>query len=81
MYRILFIGNSHTYLHHMPRLLTGLAQAKGIEIFTEQSTGEGASLAWHWNRPETKDLIARGQWTHVVLQETAREAVGRYGIT
>ena len=72
MHRILFIGNSHTYLHYMPQLLTGLAAGSGKKVITEQSIGEGASVAWHWSRPETKDLIANGSWTHVVLQERSR---------
>ena len=72
MYRVLFIGNSHTYLHYMPQLLAGLALVNGKKLTTEQSIGEGASLEWHWNRPETRDLIAQGCWTHVVLQERSR---------
>ena len=75
MLRILFIGNSHTYLHYMPQLLTGLAQHKGRTIATEQSIGEGAGLAWHWKHAEARDLIVKGRWTHVVLQERSRGAL------
>ena len=75
MYRILFIGNSHTYLHYMPRLLSSLAKGRGHAISTQQSIGEGASLAWHWNRPETSQLIMEGDWTHVVLQERSRGSI------
>ena len=59
MNRILFIGNSHTYLHYMPQLLAGLAQLKGRKVITEQSIGEGASLAWHWKNSEARDLIQK----------------------
>ena len=72
MNRILFIGNSHTYLHYMPQLLAGMAKSKGKTLTTEQLVGEGASLAWHWSRPETRGLIEEGYWTHVVLQERSR---------
>ena len=75
MHRILFIGNSHTYLHYMPLLLTSLAKGRGQEITTCQSIGEGASLEWHWNRPETSELIVEGAWTHVVLQERSRGSI------
>jgi len=75
MCRILFIGNSHTYLHYMPLLLSTLAKGRGQNIFTHQSTGEGASLEWHWDRSETNDLIVEGAWTHVVLQERSRGAL------
>ena len=72
MFRILFIGNSHTYLHYMPHIFSELAKNRGQEIYTHQCTGEGTSLERHWNRPETKKLIAEGDWSHVVLQERSR---------
>ena len=75
MNRILFIGNSHTYLHYMPQLLAGLAQFKGRKVITEQSIGEGVSLAWHWKDSEARDLIQKETWTHVVLQERSRGAL------
>lgn len=73
--RILFVGNSHTYLHYMPHLLTGLARLRGRTVLTEQSIGEGASLAWHWNGSAARYLIQKGRWTHVVLQERSRGAL------
>lgn len=73
--RILFIGNSHTYLHYMPQLLIELAQLKGKTVIAEQSIGEGASLAWHWKGSEARDLVEKGRWTHVVLQERSRGAL------
>lgn len=72
MCRILFIGNSHTYLHYMPQLLAGLAEKQSKTIYTEQITGEGAGLEWHWQRCETRERIERGRWTHVVLQDRSR---------
>ena len=75
MLRILFIGNSHTYLHHMPRMLVRLAAAGGCAVHTEQATGEGAGLAWHWHHPETRRTLQKGNWSHVVLQERSRGAL------
>ena len=75
MLRILFIGNSHTYLHYMPQLLAEMARTAGHTITTAQSIGEGASLAWHYDHSETIDLITSGKWTHVVLQERSRGAL------
>jgi hypothetical protein len=74
-YRVLFIGNSHTYLHYMPQLLTGLARSRGTTVLTEQCIGEGASLAWHWNGSAARNLIQKAPWTHVVLQERSRGAL------
>jgi len=68
---VLFIGNSHTYLNYMPQMLVALASAedRGFELATDQCTGEGVSLAWHWNHPQSRDAINRKPWDYVVLQE------------
>jgi hypothetical protein len=68
---VLFIGNSHTYLHYMPQMLAHLVKAsgRGIEPEFDQSVGEGVSLAWHWNHEPTRDKMHRKRWDYVVLQD------------
>ena len=68
---VLFIGNSHTYLHYMPQMLGELAQAddSGFELNIDQITGEGASLQWHWNNESSREKIRSGRWDWVVLQD------------
>ncbi len=68
---ILFIGNSHTYLNQMPRMLVALVDAedRGFRLKAEQSTGKGVSLEWHWNNPPTRAVITGRRWDYVVLQE------------
>lgn len=68
---ILFIGNSHTYYHDMPRMVAALADATGhaADLNIETSTASGVSLKWHWNNPASRELIAQGGWDAVVLQE------------
>jgi len=46
---VLFIGNSHTYLHYMPRMLVELVHAanRGFNLRVDMITGEGADLKWH----------------------------------
>jgi len=70
-YKILFIGNSHTYYNDMPRMVVKLAEAAGHErnLETEQSTGNGVSLEWHWKNSHTRDLIKDEKWNFVILQE------------
>ncbi len=70
-YRILFIGNSHTYLHYMPRMLEQLAKAAGNQrkLLTEQITGEGAGLEWHWKNRATRNMLSKKSWDYVVLQD------------
>ncbi len=69
--KVLFIGNSHTYLNFMPQMLLALARVKdrGKELLVDQCTGEGASLQWHWNRSFSRDAIADRRWDYVVLQD------------
>jgi len=70
MIRVLFIGNSHTYLHYMPEMLEKLSTGGTAEkILVDQVTGEGADLAWHWNNFPTRARIRSAEWSHVVLQD------------
>ena len=71
MMNVLFIGNSHTYLNQMPRMLVALVDAedRGFELKAKQSTGKGVSLEWHWNNPPTREMIASRRWDYVVLQD------------
>jgi hypothetical protein len=69
--QVLFIGNSHTFLHYMPQMLTELVRAagQGWMLQAEQSVGDGASLEWHWNHAATQAKIAARRWDYVVLQD------------
>jgi len=70
---VLFIGNSHTYLHYMPQMLAELARAAdiGFPLNIEQITGEGAGLQWHWHNSPSRDKIRSGRWDRVVLQDSS----------
>lgn len=68
--RILFIGNSYTYFNDLPQTLQSMAAA-GSESRTVHvaSVAEGgATLRSHWTN-STRELIRRGAWDYVVLQE------------
>lgn len=75
--KVLFIGNSHTYLHYMPQMVLQLSQSadpsRGIDV--AQSTGKGVDLKWHWSNPGTRELIAAKKWDYVVLQERSGGAL------
>ena len=68
---VLFIGNSHTYLHYMPQMLRKLVHAddSGFELNIDQITGEGVGLEWHWKNAPSLEKIRRGPWDYVVLQD------------
>jgi hypothetical protein len=69
--RVLFIGNSHTYLNYMPQMLEKLVHAGGggIKLNLDQITGEGVGLDWHWSNAPTRENIRNRQWDYVVLQD------------
>ncbi len=69
--KVLFIGNSHTYLHYMPQMVTLLAAGADppIGIDTCQVTGEGVDLRWHAENDATTAQITAHPWDAVVLQE------------
>jgi hypothetical protein len=69
--KVLFIGNSHTYLNFMPQMLLALVNAgdQGPELMVDQCTGEGASLEWHWKNPTSRAKITEEPWDFVVLQD------------
>ncbi|HUV06146.1 MAG TPA: hypothetical protein VMX75_00365 [Spirochaetia bacterium] len=70
VFRILFVGNSHTYFNAMPVLLSRLAHANGKgPVETKRSVGSGVDLEWHWHNGETRRRIADGSWDYVVLQD------------
>ncbi len=68
---VLFIGNSHTYLHFMPQMLVEMVHAKGrgFELTADLIAGEGAGLKWHWNNVPTREKIRSQPWDYVVLQD------------
>ncbi|MBI4891193.1 MAG: hypothetical protein HY821_11260 [Acidobacteria bacterium] len=69
--RVLFIGNSYTYYNNLPRLLEVVAESQkgGPRIETGASLSGGKNLMWHWEKGEALELIRKGGWDFVVLQE------------
>ncbi|MBG1266508.1 SGNH/GDSL hydrolase family protein [Nostoc sp. WHI] len=69
--RVLFIGNSYTYVNDLPWLTQQLAvSAKETRTLeTEMVVVGGASLKNHWKRGEALRLLKAKRWDYVVLQE------------
>ena len=66
--RVLFVGNSYTYVNNLPLILSNLFLAGGDTLEWEQSTPGGATLEGHSTNNSTLSWIAQGTWDHVVLQ-------------
>jgi hypothetical protein len=70
--RVLFIGNSHTYVNDLPGLFAGLAQSGGRTAITDMSAPGGYSLMEHCADSTTLAKIAQGGWSFVALQEQSQ---------
>ena len=66
--RVLFIGNSMTYVQDLPGLLTNLASSNGKTIITAQNTPGGYFLSDHVTDPVSISLMAQG-FDYIVVQE------------
>jgi len=68
--RILFIGNSHSYVNDVPGLLQALADSAGGEtIATLSIAPDNFALIDHWNEGTARHEIENGSWRFVVLQQ------------
>jgi uncharacterized protein DUF4886 len=70
--RILFLGNSYTYVNDLPGTLTQLAKSGGKHVETEMVAEGGLMLADHAGNSATLDKIASTKWDYVVLQEQSQ---------
>jgi hypothetical protein len=70
--RVLFIGNSYTYVNDMPVMFKNLSASLGRTVYTDMSAPGGYSLEQHLTNPETLLKISAGNWNYVVLQEQSQ---------
>lgn len=67
--RVLFVGNSYTFVNDLPTWVRRLADASGAAAVTVDSVAvPSATLADHVTTTGAMDRIHMGGWTHVVLQ-------------
>ena len=67
--RILFIGNSHTYVNGVPALVRDLAASDGYEVDVTMIAHGGWYLWQHVQEPDVPFNIKYGHYDYVVLQE------------
>jgi hypothetical protein len=67
--RVLFLGNSYTYVNDLPAVFRDLARSGGQNVETGVVANGGETLAEHAAAPESIAAIRRSSWAFVVLQE------------
>ncbi len=77
--RVLFIGNSYTFVNHLPLMFKRLAGSGHHRVRTGLLASPGESLAQHVASPDTFRTIGAFPWNIVVLQERGEyPAVAQY---
>jgi len=67
--RVLFIGNSYTFVNDLPNMFAKLARSGGHKVEVGMAAKGGWQLSKHIQSPETLDTLNSIKWNFVVLQE------------
>jgi len=70
--KVLFIGNSYTYVNDLPALLSNVAQSAGDSVIYDSNCLGGYTLQLHSTNATTLQKIAQGNFDFVVLQEQSQ---------
>lgn len=70
--RVLFIGNSYTYVNDLPGTFRQLACSGGYKVETGMAASGGWTLTDHVSSPETQQTITGQTWDYVILQEQSK---------
>lgn len=84
--RVLFVGNSYTFVNDLPSMIAALASAdKGARpVQVSRVLMGGAQLGWHWTgkgrggkpvKTHARAVIEKGDFDFVVIQEQSRMPV------
>ena len=67
--RVLFIGNSYTFVNDLPNTFAQLAKSGKHKVAVGTSAQGGWTLADHVKSTDTQSALNSKKWTYVVLQE------------
>lgn len=70
--RVLFIGNSYTYVNNLPDLVAAVAASQNDTVIYDSNTPGGYTLHQHTTNTATLSKIMAGNWDYVVLQEQSQ---------
>ena len=77
--KLLFIGNSMTYVGNLPKLIAGMAKGHQVDAVTYDSeTPGGVTLKQHFENGKAVKKIQSGHYDVVVIQGQSSEAIDDY---
>jgi hypothetical protein len=71
--RVLFLGNSYTYVNNLPQLVYNIALANGDTLVYDGNLIGGYTLNNHFNDALSLSKISNSPWDFVVLQAQSQE--------
>ncbi|MCB0477310.1 MAG: PKD domain-containing protein [Crocinitomicaceae bacterium] len=71
--KVLFLGNSYTYVNNMPQIVSDLANSKGKTLVFDSNTIGGYRLLNHSSDATSLAKIASNDWDYVVIQGQSQE--------
>lgn len=74
--RVLWVGNSYTYFHDLPKIVEQLAAEQGQPLAVTPVVKGGERFKGHLSNPRLQELLKQGGWDFVVLQEQSTLPAG-----
>ncbi len=71
--KVLFLGNSYTYVNDLPSILQNLANANEHTLIKDQNTPGGYRFMEHAGNSTSMNKIKQGSWDFVILQAQSQE--------
>lgn len=71
--KVLFLGNSYTYVNDLPKMIENIAQNENKVFYHESVTPGGCTLFLHLDEKQgSLSKIRKGNWDYVILQEQSQ---------
>lgn len=70
--RVLFVGNSYTFVNDLPHTFSELARSGGHRVEVAMLAEGGYSLQNHVESSQIGSTLAASQWDYVILQENSQ---------
>jgi hypothetical protein len=67
--RVLFLGNSLTYVNDLPAMVRAIGAADGVTIRTKMMAHPNWGIQDHWEQGDAVEEIAAEKWDIVVMQQ------------
>src|ERR1043166_2917718 len=67
--KVLFVGNSYTYVNDLPNTFAQLARSGGHKVEVGMAAQGGWTLSNHLQSSDTLNILNSKNWNYVVLQE------------